>query len=186
MLNYTYIFFISFALGLDAFAVSMAGGAYFGRATGRQQFRLAFHFGLFQLLMPIIGWLLGITIVNFVKDFDHWIAFIILFVIGAKMIIEAMKGESERISKDISKGWTMVGLAIATSIDALAVGFSMGVMNSIIFLPSIIIGIVAAAMSLIGIKLGEYLSDHFGRKVEIAGGIVLILIGLNILREHLF
>ncbi len=179
------IIFISLALALDAFAVSLAGGAYFGKATARQKFRLSFHFGLFQFIMPIIGWIIGSRIVNMIKDYDHWIALIILFVIGAKMIYDSLNGEEARIAKDISKGMTMVGLSIATSIDALAVGFSFGIIGTVIIFPSLIIGITAAIMSLIGIRLGEILSVKFGNKVIFFGGLILILIGLNIVREHL-
>ena len=186
MMNYSYIFLIAISLGMDAFAVSISGGAYFGRATKRQKFRLSFHFGLFQLLMPVVGWIIGAKIVNLVKDYDHWIAMIILSLIGAKMIFDGIKNDDGKIFKDISKGWLLVTLAFATSIDALAVGFSFGVIDSKIFIPSIIIGIIASIMSLIGIKLGELLSFRFGRKIEILGGIILIIIGINIVIQHTF
>ena len=183
-MNYGYIFLIALSLGMDAFAVSISGGAYFGKATARQQFRLSFHFGLFQFFMPVIGWIIGARVVNIVKDFDHWIALIILTIIGTKMIFDGFKNSKENINKDISKGWTLVALAFATSIDALAVGFSFGIINSNIFLPSVVIGIIAATMSLVGIKIGEVLSFKFGKKIEIIGGIILIIIGLNILIQH--
>jgi len=184
-MSFLEIVFISLALALDAFAVSIAGGAYFVKPTARQKFRLSFHFGLFQFIMPIIGWLIGSRIVDLLKDYDHWIALIVLFAIGAKMIIDSFKGAEERIERDISKGMTMVALSIVTSIDALAVGFSFGIIGSEIIFPSIIIGITAATMSLIGIKLGQFLSNKFGNHVILIGGIILILIGLNIVREHL-
>ena len=170
---------------MDALAVSFAGGAYFGKATVRQKFRLSFHFGLFQFLMPLTGWYAGTRFVQITHDYDHWIAFIILLVIGIKMISDSVKGEDQIIAKDISKGMSLVTLSFATSIDALAVGFSFGIMNSDIFLPAFIIGIIASIMSLVGIKLGEVMAAHFGKKIGIAGGIILIIIGLNILREHI-
>jgi putative Mn2+ efflux pump MntP len=176
---------IAFALALDAFAVSLAAGAYFGKASSRQKFRLSFHFGLFQFLMPLLGWILGATIVKLVENFDHWVAALILAIIGIKMIHDGMSDESSRIDKDISKGLTLITLSVATSIDALAIGFSLGIIKESIVLPSIIIGIVAAAMSLLGVKLGEKLSSKFGNRVAIAGGILLILIGLKILAEHM-
>jgi putative Mn2+ efflux pump MntP len=172
-------------LALDAFAVSIAGGAYFGKSSSRQKFRLSFHFGLFQFMMPIIGWFAGARFVSITKDYDHWIAFIILLAIGIKMIMDSLKGDDEIISKDISKGINLVSLAFATSIDALAVGFSFGIMNHDIFFASVIIGITAALMSLIGIKIGEVMSVKYGNKVGLAGGIILIILGLNILYEHL-
>jgi len=184
-MNLFFVILIAFALAIDAFAVSFAAGAYFGKSTNRQKFRLSFHFGLFQFIMPIAGWLAGSEIVKIIEHYDHWLAFIILIIIGGKMIYDALTNGKNIISKDISKGFSLVNLSIATSIDALAVGFSLGIVNSEIILPSIIIGIVAATMSLVGIKAGEKLSSFFGRKISIIGGIVLILIGLNILFEHL-
>lgn len=185
-LDLYFIILIALALGMDAFAVSLAAGAYFGKTTSRQKFRLSFHFGLFQFFMPIVGWLLGSEIVDFVSSFDHWIAFLILAIIGGKMIYDALKSDDYKVKTDISKGYTLIILSFATSIDALAVGFSFGIINSDIILPSIVIGIVASLMSLLGIKLGEKMSIKFGDSISIAGGIILIFIGLNILREHLF
>ena len=184
-MNYTYIILIALALGIDAFAVSFSAGAFFGKSTGRQKFRLSFHFGLFQFFMPIIGWAAGKSIVDYISVYDHWIAFAILLLIGGKMIYDSLTGGEELIDKDISKGLTLISLSLATSIDALAVGFSLGIIDGFIFIPSLIIGIVAATMSLIGIKLGEKMSELFGNKIAIFGGIVLIAIGLHIVLEHL-
>ncbi len=185
MANISIVFLIAFSLALDAFAVSVAAGSYFVKATSRQKFRLSFHFGLFQAFMPIIGWFAGATVVNMIKDFDHWVAFLLLAAIGGKMIYDGVKGEEEKINKDISKGWSLIALSVGTSIDALAVGFSIGIMGGNIVFPSILIGVVAAAMSLIGIKAGEIFSTKFGDKMAIVGGIVLFLIGSKIVVEHL-
>lgn len=179
------VLFIAIALGIDAFAVSFAAGAYYGKASNRQKFRLSFHFGLFQFLMPVIGWFGGREIVKLIEKYDHWLAFLILLFIGGKMIWDSLRNNNVAIKNDISKGLALITLSIATSIDALAVGFSMGIVHSEIILPSIIIGIIAASMSLIGIKLGETLSSYFGKKITIFGGIVLIIIGFQILLEHL-
>lgn len=184
-MGYLEIIFIAFALAIDAFAVSLAAGSYFGRANGHQKFRLSFHFGLFQFMMPIIGWFAGSEIVSVIEDFDHWIAFAILLIIGAKMIKDSISGEEGRINKDISKGFSLINLSIATSIDALAVGFGIGILQGDILFPSIVIGIVAASMSLLGIKLGERISHKFGGRVAAFGGAILILIGTNIVFEHL-
>lgn len=184
-MNLYYIFFIAFALGIDAFAVSFSAGAFFVKATKRQRFRLSFHFGLFQFFMPIIGWFAGKEIVKYIEQFDHWVALLILSIIGIKMISDTIKNDNSKIKKDISKGWTLISLSIATSIDALAVGFSLGLVKSDIILPGIIIGIIAAIMSLIGIKMGETLSNVFGQKISIFGGIILILIGIDIVLQHL-
>jgi putative Mn2+ efflux pump MntP len=176
---------IAFTLAIDAFAVSLSAGAYFGKATLRQKFRLSFHFGLFQFFMPLIGWFAGAEIVRLISQFDHWLAFGILTIVGTKMIIDSIKGNSKNITKDISRGISLFSLAVATSIDALAVGITLGIINAKILIPAIIIGIVAASMSLLGIKLGEKLSSGFGFKIAIFGGIVLILIGIQIVLEHL-
>ena len=184
-MNILLIILIAFALAIDAFAVSLGAGAYFRETTARQKFRLSFHFGLFQLIMPIIGWLAGSGLSKFIENFDHWLALGILSIIGINMIRNSMKKQEEKINKDISRGFSLISLSVATSIDALAVGFSIGIINVSIFLPAIIIGIVAASMTLIGIKLGEILSLKFGKTMEIIGGCILILIGLNIVLEHL-
>lgn len=185
MAEFSVMLLIAFSLALDAFAVSVAAGSYFVKATGRQKFRLSFHFGLFQGLMPVLGWLAGATVVNIIKDFDHWIAFVLLAAIGGKMIYDGVKGEDEKLNKDISKGWSLIALSIGTSIDALAVGFSIGIMEGKIILPSILIGVVAAIMSLVGIRAGEAFSSKFGDKMAIVGGVVLFIIGSKIVAEHL-
>lgn len=179
-----YILSISIALALDAFAVSFGAGSYFKKTDVHQKFRLSFHFGLFQGLMPVVGWFLGYEVLHLIKHVDHWVAFAILFAIGGKMIYDAFTGKSEKITKDITKGASLVTLSIATSIDALAVGFSIGIINEPIIFPAISIAVITAALSLLGIYLGERLSSVFGSKIEIFGGLVLIFIGLRILYDH--
>ncbi len=183
-MNFLSVIFIAFALAMDAFAVSVAAAAYLGQLSGRQKFRLSFHFGLFQFLMPLLGWLAGSNLVRFMERYDHWIAFAILGVIGVKMIIDARHPEMRYFSTDITRGWALVTLSVATSIDALAVGFSIGIIKDHIIIPAIIIGLVASGMTLIGVRLGLLLSGKFGKKVSIVGGIVLIIIGLHIVAEH--
>lgn len=179
------IFFIAVALGIDAFAVAVGAGSYFGNTSSRQKFRLSFHFGLFQFLMPVIGWIAGAEIVGVIADYDHWVAFLILAFIGGKMIKESFSDSEATITADITRGMSLISLSVATSIDALAVGFSIGIIGGNIILPSIIIGLTAAAMTLVGIKFGEKLSERFGSRITFAGGVVLIIIGLNIVFEHL-
>ncbi len=171
---------IAFALGIDAFSVAVGAGAFLGKANARQKFRLSFHFGLFQFMMPIIGWLVGSQIASYISGIDHWVVFLLLSAVGGKMIHEVLKHkDEEKPDSDLTKGITMVVLSIATSIDALAVGFSIAMMKDPIIIPSIIIGIVAAAMTLFGIYIGEKAANRFGAKAELIGGIVLILIGLK-------
>ena len=174
---------IAIALGIDAFAVSLSAGAYLVRADSRQTFRLSFHFGLFQFLMPILGWFAGSELVGIIQEVDHWVAFGLLGLIGGKMIWESFHG-GEKLKKDVSRGWSLVALSVATSIDALAVGFSLSLLGMEIVLPAVLIGIVAGLMSLLGIRLGERVSGMFGRRVEFVGGAVLIFIGIRIVLQH--
>lgn len=178
---------IILALGLssDAFAVSLAAAAAGYACSARPAFRLAFHFGLFQFLMPVVGWFAGRQIEQYVYAFDHWIAFALLGYVGCRMIISAQDNESEKMSTDPTCGMTLIILSIATSIDALAVGFSLAMLEIDIWQPSVAIGAITAAVCIGGIVLGRKLGTAFGQKVELCGGILLVLIGLKILVEHL-
>ncbi|MFH1984628.1 MAG: manganese efflux pump MntP family protein [Pseudomonadota bacterium] len=172
---------------MDAFAVAIATGVMLKTVNTRQTFRLAWHFGLFQALMPIIGWSAGLTIRTVVEHFAHWAAFGLLFLIGAHMIHSAMsKDDDDRDSCDPTRGLTMVMLSVATSIDALAVGLTLSMLNVSIWTPALIIGLVAGGFTVAGMHLGKALSRaaHFSRWAEALGGVVLIAIGINILREH--
>lgn len=174
---------IALALSIDAFAVSMAAAAA-GRVYGiRSVFRLSFHFGLFQFLMPIIGWAAGATLEPLIASFDHWIAFLLLMIVGVRMLIPTDGSKAMQLD-DPSRGLLLVTLATATSIDALAVGLSLAMLKVSVWLPSVIIGVVAAAMSLVGIYLGSRMQVRLGRKAEILGGIILIFIAVRIVVEH--
>lgn len=177
--------FVAFALAMDAFSVAIAAGAYYRNTSPRQYFRLSFHFGLFQFIMPIVGWLIGEQTVKLLQDYDHWVAFAILSFLGAKIIWEAVRGAQKEITKDISRGWSLIGLSIATSLDALAVGFSLSLLDGQIFFMSVIIGVVASLMTFIGIKIGEKLSSRFMKFANVLGGIILILVGTQIVLNHL-
>ncbi len=178
------IIIIAIGLAMDASAVSLAAAAGGYAKDGRAIFRLVFHFGLFQALMPVIGWALGISLMSYLKAWDHWIAFILLAFVGARMIWEGLDQSEDSQKKDPSKGMTMVMLSIATSIDALAVGLSLAVLDVSIWYPSLMIGIITAFMSYVAIKIGSKLGVMFGSKMEVFGGIVLIGIGLKILFSH--
>ena len=132
---------LALALAMDAFAVALGTGAVLSRLTGRHLFRLGFHFGLFQALMPVIGWLAGQTIIQWVSAWDHWIAFGLLAIIGGRMIYEAFSDKEKTDERDPTKGLSLVLLSIATSIDALAVGFSLSVIGVSIWMPSLVIGL---------------------------------------------
>ena len=176
---------LALALAMDAFAVALGTGAVLSRLTGRHLFRLGFHFGLFQALMPVIGWLAGLTIMQWVEAWDHWIAFSLLAIIGGRMIYEAFSDEEKTDDRDPTKGLSLVLLSIATSIDALAVGFSLSVIGVSIWMPALVIGLVAGVLTIVGMLLGGRIGDRWGTRVEIFGGLVLIAIGLKILIEHL-
>ncbi len=173
------ILILAFILGIDAFSVALAIGT--GGSTFRQTFRLSFHFGLFQFMMPIIGWLLGRNVISLIQRYDHWVAFGILFMIGVKMIYEAFHHKPEETRGDRTRKWSLITLSIATSIDALGAGVGMGVLNTSLLYPCVIIGITAAAMTLIGIKLGSIISAVIGSRMEAVGGVVLILLSLKML-----
>lgn len=180
--DYIFSLGIAFALGCDAFAVGLAIGTK--NPCRRACFRLWFHFGLFQFLMPIIGWSIGNSIVEKIKDYDHWIAFILMFLIASKMLKESLEkedGETDDSKGDPTRGLALVGLSIATSIDALGVGFGMGIARMTLLKPAIIIGIVAAIMTYAGISLGRKLSARFGKRVETVGAIILYIIAFKLL-----
>ncbi len=176
---------IAFALAMDAFAVSIGVSASLPRITKRQYFRLSWHFGLFQALMPLIGWFLGTTVSGHVDRVSHWIAFGILLFLGLKMIRDTLKPGSAAItSVDPTRGMNLILLSVATSIDAFAAGLSLAMLGSEIVFPSVVIGIVACAMTLIGMYTGKWLGKWIGRSAGLFGGFVLIGLGIKVLIEH--
>jgi len=183
---------IAVALAMDAFAVAIATGVSLKQVSFRQTFRLSWHFGLFQAMMPIIGWGIGASIQDYVAAYAHWVAFIMLALVGSNMLKDAFQAEDDATDaaiasprKDSTRGMTMVMLSVATSIDALAVGLSMSMLQVSIAYPAVIIGIVAGLFTIAGLHLGKRISQltWLSTWAEILGGIVLWLIGLNILRE---
>jgi len=175
---------IALALAMDAFAVALAAGGVLNPLTGRHLFRLGFHFGLFQALMPIIGWLVGMSFQKWISDYDHWVAFGLLAAVGGRMIKEAFEEDEDKAFSDPTRGMTMVMLSVATSIDALAVGLSIAMLGVSVWLPAAVIGVVAGVLTVCGMLMGRRLGDSWGKKVEVCGGLVLCIIGLKILLEH--
>lgn len=178
---------IAVALAMDAFAVALGAGITLKRISFRQYFRLAWHFGFFQAIMPVLGWSAGLHIRDWIKNYDHWVAFGLLAFVAQGMLraaFEKKKIEEER--RDPTRGATMVMLSFATSIDALAVGLSLSMLDVSIWTPAIIIGLVASAFTTAGMHLGKKIgaAAKLSRYAEILGGSVLLIIGLNILREH--
>ncbi len=172
------------ALAMDALAVSLAASSVLP-AGRRPAFRLAFHFGLFQALMPVLGWLAGLTLADLIRSFDHWAAFLLLLWIGGRMLRQAGAVEEEGGRPDPSRGWTMLALSVAVSLDALAVGLSLAFLRVSIWQPVLVIGVITGALSWLGVRLGRRLGHRWGTRMEQAGGVILILIGLRILITHL-
>jgi manganese efflux pump family protein len=179
------IFILAVGLGIDAFSVAIGIGATNDKKSWAPVLRLAAAFGLFQFAMPIAGWLAGLTVVEIISSFDHWIAFGLLALVGGKMIWEGFEKEGNEEKNDQTRGWPLLMLSIATSIDALAVGFSFSVLKTPILLPAVIIGVICFMMTVTGMIFGKVLAKIFGKKVEIFGGLVLIAIGVKILIDHL-
>ncbi len=184
-MNLITIFILAVGLGVDAFSVAIGIGASNDKKSWAPVLRLAAAFGIFQFIMPMIGWLAGLTVVEIIASFDHWIAFALLALVGGKMIMEGFEKEGDEEKADQTRGWPLLLLSIATSIDALAVGFSFSVLKNPILLPAVIIGIVCFVMTTVGMIFGKVLAKIFGKKVEIFGGVVLIAIGIKILIDHL-
>jgi manganese efflux pump family protein len=184
-MNFLEIILIALSMSMDAFAVCLGVGAQTRTRDPRPVFRLAFHFGLFQFLMPVIGWFAGTTIVRYISAYDHWVAFGLLAFVGIRMIRSGFEIGDTQQKNDPSRGWTLVLLAFATSIDALAIGFSLGLVGVTIWYPAVVIGVVTGLISWLGIFLGNRLGQKLGKRMEIMGGIVLILIGVRILLAHL-
>jgi putative Mn2+ efflux pump MntP len=177
---------IGIGLSMDCFAVSLAIGTTTKTRLIHAAAITAIFFGAFQAGMTAIGWLAGSSIIGFISDYDHWIAFILLALVGGKMIWEGISGEEEGAHIEVIQLIPVIVLSLATSIDALAVGVSFGVLQTAVLIPAIIIGAVCFVISFAGVMLGERLEDILGHKMEIIGGLILILIGINILAGHLF
>ncbi len=178
---------IAVALAMDAFAVSIATGVCLKEVSPRQVFRLSWHFGLFQALMPILGWSAGAAVHGYMTAFGHWIAFTLLSIIGLNMIREAFQPEDCDVSpKDPTTGFSLVMLSLATSMDALAVGFSISMLNISIWLPAFIIGVVACLFTILGLQIGKRIGTMapIGFCAELLGGAVLLGIGVNVLYQH--
>lgn len=178
------IIFIAIGLAMDAFAVSVCKGLSMKKIKWKNTLIIALYFGLFQAVMPILGYLLGSSLSEFVQKIDHWIAFILLAIIGVNMIKESTDDELEKRNDRIDFK-TMIVLAIATSIDALAVGITFAFFNVNLLFAVIIIGIITFILSIFGVLIGNKFGDKLQNKAELAGGIILIVIGLKILLEHL-
>ena len=182
-MTFTELFLLAVGLAMDAFAVSVCKGLALPRIDMKKALAAGLWFGGFQALMPLLGYLLGSRFASYIADFDHWIAFVLLALIGGNMIRESFGDEEEA---DVSFGLRdMLPLALATSIDALAVGLTFAFL-SVRVLPAVtLIGVGTLVISMAGVKLGNLFGARFRGKAEFAGGLILILLGVKILLEHL-
>lgn len=182
------LFLIGVGLSMDAFAVSVCKGLAMEKVNKKQTVVIGLYFGGFQALMPMLGWLLGIRFQKYITSIDHWVAFVLLAFIGGKMIAEALREKEEIDSgpKDQPLDHKeLLLLAIATSIDALAVGITFAFLDTPILEAIAIIGCTTFALSIVGVIVGNFFGTRYKKRAEISGGIILILIGLKILLEHL-
>lgn len=178
---------IAIGLAMDAFAVSITNGIIIEKIKLRYAFRIALSFGLFQAIMPLIGWYGGLSFRAYIEAIDHWIAFALLAYIGSKMIYDSLKSETEddNVCRERSclNPRVLLLMSIATSIDALAVGITFAIINVSIFIPIVIIGIITFIFCFTGIYIGKKAGHFFENKIEIFGGLILIIIGFKILIE---
>lgn len=179
------IIIIAIGLAMDAFAVSIVSGAAYKQLNIKHALRLALFFGGFQAFMPLIGFLAGITVKEYIANFDHWIAFGLLSAIGAKMIYESTKIKPARQNPEHLNILVLLALSVATSIDALAVGITLSILKISIVVAAIIIGLITFILSYLGVFIGKNFGHFFESKIEALGGIILIAIGFKILLEHL-
>lgn len=184
-MSFIYVLGMAIALAMDCFAVSMGMSCGEKALTARQTLRVAAAFGLFQFAMPVLGWLAGEGLLRYIERFDHWVALGLLAFVGLKMVRESFERDRAANGSDRTRGARLLVLAIATSIDALAVGLSLSVLRTSIVLPAALIGLVSFSLSVAGAKLGPVLGKAFGKRAELAGGLILIAIGVKIVAEHL-
>jgi len=185
-LNFLSILIIALGLSADCFAIALSGSISLGTLSFFRVFRTALFFGVVQALMLVLGWLAGRTVVDLIAAYDHWLSFILLSFVGAKMIWESRRsGEARRVSTDITRGWLLLTLSIATSIDALAVGLSFAFLQVNIVLTGLTVGVVTFLAVTVGFLLGKKAGKIIGKRAEAVGGIVLIIIGLRILLTDL-
>jgi putative Mn2+ efflux pump MntP len=180
------IILIAIGLSADCFAVALGGGVSNKNHSRIQIFRVAFMFGLFQAVMPLLGWLAGRTVVEYIADYDHWVAFVLLAIVSGRMLWESLRPErGEEKNVDITRGLLLLTLSIATSIDALAVGLSFAFIKVSIAVAAPTIGVVAFIATAIGFVLGKKASKLIGRRAETIGAVILLAIAFRILLSHL-
>ncbi len=186
LMNLFVLIALAVGLAMDSFAVAIATGVALVNVSTRQAFRMAFHFGLFHVIMLLLGWFVGLNLEKWISKWDHWLVFCLLGFIGIKMIYQSvMQKNEEGLMNDPTKGALLVMLSVATSLDALGIGLSFALMEISIWFPVFVIGIVIIAFTIIGLFIGGRFGARFGKRMEIIGGLILIIIGFKILLEHI-
>ncbi|MEO0292682.1 MAG: manganese efflux pump MntP family protein [candidate division WOR-3 bacterium] len=183
-MNFFNLLGIGFGLSMDAFSVSIINGSIIKKLKIRHAFRMAFSFGFFQALMPMIGWCIGLSFIKYIQNFDHWFAFLLLSFIGGKMIYKSRR-INEEIKKDCITFIELFILSIATSIDALAIGLSFSFLQVKIIIPALTIGGITFIICLIGFYIGDKIGNFIKTNMELFGGLILIIIGIKIVIEHI-
>lgn len=178
------VFFIAVGLAMDAFSVSIASGVIIHKVAFKNAFKIALFFGIFQAFMPVVGWLTGLGLKGFISQIDHWIAFLLLSLVGIKMIYDSIRSETKK-NFDPLNIYVLLMLSIATSIDALVAGITLSMVDISIVTPVLIIGVITFLFSFAGVYIGGKLGHFFEKKIEMFGGIILVMIGVYILLEHL-
>jgi putative Mn2+ efflux pump MntP len=184
-MNLVQVVLIAVGLSADAFAVSVAEGVALREVPRGHALRVALHFGGFQAIMPVVGWLAGTSMRAAIAAFDHWVAFGLLVIIGLRMLVASLRPQPEAGEREPSRGARLLALSVATSVDALAVGVSLSMLEVTIWEPALIIGAVTGVLCATGIELGDRVGSRLGRRAEALGGAILCAIGVKVLVEHI-
>jgi putative Mn2+ efflux pump MntP len=181
------LIFISIGLAMDAFSVAVIAGFGLGKVKLVDSLKVSSTFGVAHILMPIFGWILGSTVINFIQRWDHWLAFILLAFVGVRMLKEGMKKETEEVNANDLMGFaSLIMFTIAVSIDAMAVGLSFSLQELSIWIPSLYMGAGTLIFTFLGLNIGNKTGQRFGKKAQIIGGLILTLIGLRIVFTHMY
>ena len=177
---------LSVGLAMDAFSVALVAGFGLGKVKLADSLKVSGVFGVAHIVMPILGWFLGSTVIDLISKWDHWIAFVLLFFVGGKMLMEGLNEDAENINASELLGVTsLLMFTIVVSIDALAVGLSFSVQNLSIWIPSLYMGAGTLVFTFVGLNIGNRTGQRFGKKAQVFGGLVLILIGVRIVLTHM-
>jgi manganese efflux pump family protein len=180
------LFALAVALAMDALAVAVVTGLTLNQLTPGHVLRMSLNFGLFQAVMPVLGWAAGLAVHRYISEIDHWVAFALLAVVGGRMVWGSFcDGQEKVLTGDPTTGFQLLMLSVATSIDALAVGLSLAMVQSPILVPALVIGAITAGLTAVGMLLGSRIGALWGKRVEALGGLILIAIGIDILCRHM-